>query len=85
MTIVMDKQIIFQILNNGKNFCSYANSNLEWSNPLLKNRPFETWDFNEFRKLIIHLIKMEWLIIFLLELKIKKFIFMSIELQPIKN
>ena len=50
MTIKMDKQIIFENIEQWEEFCEYANSNLEWSNPLLKNRPFETWDFNEFRK-----------------------------------
>ena len=48
MTIVMDKQIIFSNIEQWKEFCVYANSNLEWSNPLLGT--FETWNFNEFRK-----------------------------------
>ena len=48
MTIKMDKQIIFENIEQWKEFCDYANSNLEWSNPLLGE--FETWNFNEFRK-----------------------------------
>lgn len=48
MTIVMDKQIIFSKIEQWEEFCNYANSNLEWSNPLLGK--FETWHFNEFRK-----------------------------------
>ena len=48
MTIVMDKQIIFENIEQWKEFCNYANSNLEWSNPLLGT--FETCNFNEFRK-----------------------------------
>lgn len=50
MTIEMDKQIIFENVEQWKEFCNYANSNLEWSNPLRRDREFETWHFNEFRK-----------------------------------
>ena len=46
MTIVMDKQIIFSNIEQWKEFCAYANLNLEWSNPLLGT--FETWNFNEY-------------------------------------
>lgn len=48
MTIKMDKQIIFENIEQWEEFCDYANSNLEWCNPLLGE--FETWYFNEFRK-----------------------------------
>ena len=50
MTIEMDKQIIFENIEQWEEFCYYANSNLEWSNPLRRDREFETWHFNEFRK-----------------------------------
>lgn len=48
MTIKMDKQIIFENIEQWEEFCDYANSNLEWCNPLLGE--FEIWYFNEFRK-----------------------------------
>ena len=48
MTIVMDKQIIFQNIKHWEEFCNYAHSTLEWCTPLLGE--FETWHFNEFRK-----------------------------------
>ena len=38
MTIEMDKQIIFENVEQWKEFCNYANSNVEWSNPLRRNK-----------------------------------------------
>lgn len=50
MAIIMDKKIIFSNIDEWKEFCKYANTHLEWSNPLYKNHPFEAWQFNDYRK-----------------------------------
>jgi len=50
MAITMDKKIIFSNIDEWKEFCKYANTHLEWSNPLHKDKPFEAWQFNEYRK-----------------------------------
>lgn len=50
MTIVMDKEIIFANIDEWKEFCKYANTHLEWSNPLHKDKPFEAWQFYDYRQ-----------------------------------
>lgn len=50
MTIVMDKEIIFANIDEWEEFCKYANTHLEWSNPLYKDKSFEAWQFYDYRQ-----------------------------------
>lgn len=73
MTFTMDKKIIFSNIDEWKEFCKYANANLEWSNPLLKKETFEAYHFNKYRKTV------RWITEYLTETYFNKYLFVEIK------